>query len=132
MGHKQFGKCWLVMEDPNHFGFFHPQYSALRHGPGRREALRLRVQASFPEKLVLAKDSDDGLLPFLGSNHNLDLAFFDVKNCVRGLCLRVDNFILAVFGNGPATRGVVRNTFASNAAFFAILTMTDPFRNTAR
>jgi len=60
---------------PESFRLFPPAYSALRHGPGRRETQRLRVQTSFPEKLVLARIAMTASLPFLGSNHNLDLAF---------------------------------------------------------
>jgi hypothetical protein len=45
----------------------------------------------------------------------------DVKNCVRGLCLRVDNFILAIIGNGPAARDGGEKYLRVKCGFFRYL-----------
>src|SRR6476619_8642816 len=58
----------------------------------------MAIQTSLAEKVTWSQDCNDRFLALLGNDGELDLAFLDVKNRVRGLSLRKNNLILPIFG----------------------------------
>src|SRR5450432_1386680 len=59
---------------------------------------RMAIEASFAKELTGPEDADDRFLPLLGNDGELDLALLDVKDRVRGVTLRKNDFILLEFG----------------------------------
>src|ERR1700726_5360989 len=58
----------------------------------------MAIQTSFTEKVAGSEDCNHRFLALLGNDSELDLALLDVKNRVRDLSLRKNNFILSIFG----------------------------------
>src|ERR1700720_4223788 len=58
----------------------------------------MAIQTPFAKKMTGSQDCNDCFLALLGNDSELDLALLDVKNRVRDLSLRKNNFILSIFG----------------------------------
>ena len=67
--------------------FSSPHDLAFRHCRSCRYAPRLAGQATFAAELVRPQNCDDGFLPLLGNNGDLDLAFLDVEDGIRWIAL---------------------------------------------
>src|SRR6185437_6098365 len=63
---------------------------------------RLSDQASLAAKLVRPEERNNGFLPLLGNDSDLDLSFWDVEHRVRRITLPEDRFVLSIFGDGSA------------------------------
>src|SRR6266478_1621422 len=62
------------------------------------DAQRMAIQTSFAKKVTWSQDCNHRFLALLGNDSELDLALLDVKNRVRNLSLRENDFVPPVFG----------------------------------
>src|SRR4029077_15621262 len=99
---KHLGKGWLLMENADDSRLLQPHDLAIRHCRGCRYPQRLSDQASLAAKLVRSEKRNNGFLPMLGNDGDLDLSFLDVEHRVRRIALPEDRLVLLIFGDGSA------------------------------
>jgi len=102
MSREQLAEGRLVMKDADHLGLAHSHGLAFDHRLGRRQTQRLADQATLAEEFTWTKEGDDGFLALLGLDHELDLAFLDVKDRSGRVALSEDDSILGVPGGRAA------------------------------
>src|ERR1700730_13728556 len=102
MRDKHLGKRWLVVEDADNRPLLYPHNLASRHCRSCRYAPRLAGQATFAAELIRPQNCDDGFLPLLGNNGDLDLAFQDVEDGIGRIALPEHNLIVRIFGFGSS------------------------------
>src|SRR5665213_2466708 len=86
------------MEDADYRLLLQPHDLAFRHRHRCRYAHRLAGQASFAAEFIRAHDRNDGFLPLLGKDCELDLAFLDEEYRIRRSALREDDVIYPIIG----------------------------------
>src|ERR1700722_6087867 len=57
----------------------------------------MAVQTSFAKKVAGSQNGDYGFLSLLGNHGELELAFLNIENRVRGVALRENDLILLIF-----------------------------------
>jgi hypothetical protein len=73
MGREHLGKRRLGMKNAHHFGFCYAHDRSLAHRRCRRQAQQLSAQATLAEESAVFEYCDNGFLPLVGRNRNLDL-----------------------------------------------------------
>jgi hypothetical protein len=102
MRHELLGKRWLLAERAHNTGLAQSHYCTIRHCHRRCQAQGLAIQTALAEKVSLSMNSDNRVLPQIGTDGDLDLAFPDVKDGIRRLALREDSVIFPVVRYAPA------------------------------
>jgi hypothetical protein len=87
MEDEHLGKCWFVTEHTDDGLLLKSHNLAFRHRSRRRHAAQLAGQTTFAEESIRPKDRDDGLVPLLRNDSDLDLAVTDVKDGIRRIAL---------------------------------------------
>src|SRR5690242_10971451 len=95
MRDEHLGKRQLVMEGENDCPLLQPHDFAFRHCRRSGHAPRLTGQATLTTEFIRPEDCDDGFLPLLGNNRDLDLALLDVEDGICRIALCEDDPIFA-------------------------------------
>ena len=69
------------------------------HGPGNRNALRPSGQTTLADKIAGFEQCDDCFLTLGRQNRDLDPAFSNVEDGIRGVALSEDDLTLPVIGD---------------------------------
>src|ERR1700722_14561807 len=111
MSNEHFGECRLVVDHLDDRRLFQSHDDAVRHGRDGRYAPRLPGKTPFAEKLTWPKNRNDGFLPLLRNDGELDLTLLHIKDGIRGLALRIDSLVLTVFSNTAAVADLGEKRF---------------------
>src|SRR5580700_5618938 len=105
MTEKVVGKFRILVEQPDKSFRLQSYDLARRHGGGCSQAQRRPGHRTLAAEFVRSPDCDDGFLPALGNDSDLDLASVDVKNRIRRVSLRVKKLTFFITRQFPS-RGV--------------------------
>ena len=81
--HEQFGEFRFFVNRGNHGRLLQTSNHAFICRPGCRDAQRMSIETSFAEKVAWTENSDDCFFAMLRNDDQLDIAFLDIKNCIR-------------------------------------------------
>src|SRR5436190_10328771 len=101
MRNEHLGERWFLMDHADNRCFFQSYHDRFHHRRGRRDPLLLPGKTCFTEEFVWPKNCNDCFLSLVGNNGALGLPFLNVEDRIRGVSLRKDDLVLAVFANGP-------------------------------
>jgi hypothetical protein len=84
MRREAFGEIRFLAEHPHHGALIHSGNFGIFHGPGGRNALRPSGQTTLADKIAGFEQCDDCFLTLGRQNRDLDPAFSNVEDGIRG------------------------------------------------
>jgi hypothetical protein len=113
MGDEHLGERWFPMDHADNRRFLQSHDDGVRHGRDRRYALHLPHQTSFTKEIIRSKKCDDGFLALFRNDGDLNFAFLDVEDRIRGVSLGKDDLLLGVLTNAAALTNLGEKRFRS-------------------
>jgi len=96
------GAVRLFVQQADCACLFYPQDRTLQHGGGAGHTQSLAGQASLAKEVASPQNGNHGFFALFGDDSELDLAFVDIEDGVRGIPLQEDLVILPVINQRPS------------------------------